>query len=759
MSEDNQPQLLDPNQTADMERTQQLETVPSPSVPEQATQPPEYVESFVDKNGVERKTDYPLVMLDHEACEAIKGYFDDHNQLAKTVSEQLDGLNYILTQKEQHYAGKTIFGLALGARQFVDGPTQSNAFDRYSRDRTADQAEQEDKVLEQDVLSAFGLDEPTPDQATAQKTEIDPASLSDQDKKLLELQQQRGALEQQVQFIQSHVSVHQLSPDGEISAERAKSLFDSLPPDLKQTVEGHGVDTKLGLKGRFSADHREDFAMGLHRALRDLTEHAQTDINSLNNQIVQGVTTQLIERVQEEAKQLNIQTPEVDVYRHRVSEEEPIASASQTIASHGEQLGVVVDEAREISSSQEVIHESVASSPLLQIVSNLPADQRRSLAKSLLADLRTQEIARSEQLQKVDHFMGETVTATASAAALALGSATSMIYTERALPIEYISPTEVENLQALYDKFNQVVNTQISQYVKRVTNKQGQDGYPLYGSAEDTIKRTEDQLGRSDYDGDTVMFHATSFVKQIVESGALMPKQEQVEKLGTVHGTTHTVDGYGRDAYSHSTVPHFSTSSPNSAYITPANELKDGIALVPGVVAMSIGEIIKHAPIDMEGYQLTQLPATEMHKSSSAGSHFYGQGIEARENDFVFYGSDSVEARDDYTLPLSGGDVFILGDVPEGVQINVPAELKDRVHTGFPDPYDGRGDTYKFAEIVRQAEAAARQRHDETFVVPLRRSNLPASAFEFSGRTSGPKQTVDTTGSSRLIDSRRRTVL
>jgi|GEM_PF-6822889 len=705
-----------PNADVVAEQIQQPDAnIPSPELMQE---PEEYVEGFIDKNGVDRSPEYPLVLLNGEAREAVEGYFDDHNQLAVNVDKQLDDLDTIRTVQQEHLNGRTVLGLAEGKRSFT-GHTFS------------DEAIHADKALKNDVLRAVGIDNSRESVAVAKQPELEPASLSEQDKKLLDLDEQKEAREHEIKEIEQHVETHQPNSEGEMSAKTAKSLIDNLPESVKQRVIGSGISTELGLKAKFNSTHRQEVTNGVRNLLHNFIEEARDDIEHIDGKLTVEMTIQILDIVRENLEDVDVQAATASEDNCYIIDQElgDVKRVNGVVEQHGQQLAEVAKNVGALTNAQDIIRESIATSSLADRARKLPEDKQLELAQSVLSGLRSKDVISSEQRQQIDTLMGSTVTITADTAARTLSAATRSIYAEKALPVSYISDEEVAKLQSIYDKLNGVIKPRI---VNGEEKKLAVSS--LAGNATDHIKNI--RKSTTQYRGDRVLYHATNSMKQIIESGALMTLEEQVMRHGVFRISTGAI-GPNEDMSNlnrHSTVMHFATGI-ESKYIGNGASDGDEVA-VPGVVAVPISEIIKHAPIDRAGYTLTELPLVEAHQNSGDGIAYSGSSSDMY-NDYVFYATEEEDSSDNYILPLIGGEAFIVSASNGGevYDIDVPEELSDRVHTGFRDTALDirRGSVRDTSEMKRIAERRATATHGGTFVVPLRRSALSQHLLETPG--------------------------
>ncbi len=671
-----------------------------PVAHEQIEEPNELVESFIDRNGVERRVGE--VLLNREAKEAIESYFEDHNHLAEAIDQQLDDLALIRTEQQNYINGNSLVGLA-----------QNKGDKNFSAHTYSSELANADNTLKNEVFQALGLDKKQEDIASDDPSKVEAASLSEEDKKLLELEQRRATLKEKITAIRDHADKHQFNSDGSgMAAQTAKSLVETLPKGLKGEVEEQGTNTDLGLKARFSSNYRREVANNIHLALDTLAGQAQNEIQSIDAKIMTEMTGQVMGVVRDNLNSLDIRVEHSSENEGHIIERElgDVRNVNQVVERHGQQLNGVAEEVKKVISAEDVIQESLSNSFLAEFVQRLPEDKQLALAQSLLAGLRLGEVVAPEQREQINVLMGTTAHNSINTAARVLSVATRAIYAERALPVKCISDQEVAKLQELYDKLNEVTGQQETDNSKEIQHA------GIRTTAADHIKQIKGSVEQ--YRGDRVLYHATAYAKQIIESGALMTIEEQANRLGAVHVTT----GHRNDDLStrHSTVPHFGTE-PVGNYIGSRD--KD---IVRGVVAVPVAEVIQRAPINRAGYMMTELPLT---------SNDFGDGITHNHatnkvdmyDDYVFFGSEDGDASDNYVLPIAGGEVFV---VDETSDIQVPSEISDRVHAVQPSNLNIPIDAAVKGQIMRTAEERAHATHGNTLVIPLRRSALPIEYTE-----------------------------
>lgn len=677
----------------------------------------EYDESFVDKNGIMRSAEMPLVLLDKEAKVAIESYFDDHNKVAETIDKQIDDLDTVLTGRENYLAGKGIVGLT--HKSFGYDGYRPNGW-RDEQNLTKDQQEAANKELTSEVLSAFGL-ESTSDAISVEHGDNETATLDPEVQKLLDLVQQRSDKVKQIKDLQELLNRYVVSG---ISTESAKGLVADLPVETKELIEKRSIDTKLGLKGKISGDYREEFASKIHRAVGSIITEQQRSLDLIDKGMLEGATEQIIDIVREQFEQLDIGSHTSDT-SSRLVRDELINHTQENLDQHGEKLGGIAEEVASIAEAQRAIQQQVGQGVLRDIFDQLSENQQDDLARSLFESLHKDDAIDPSQKERIGTLLGDTTFVAASVATRTLGEALHEVYGEEALPVSYMAQSEIDNLQRIQDKFDLTVNAVVERSSsgwtrRRVSHERGSDGFTIHGTAAERISDTVSNM--KTYRADRVMVHATSFIKQIIESGSLMPLDKQKEHYdGAVHVTTGNIYDGGKR---HSTVTHFATKlEAAEGYLGHTRTLEDGTELVSGVVSMAVGDIIQHAPVDRDGNLLAKLPLKS--GLEEIGDNASEDNSDAH-NDYTFYG---VDERDDYELPLSEAEIFILGD--QHVPIDIPAELSSKVHEGFAssqDVYLGKANLH---EIEQAAKDYARQKHSG-LVIPLRRI-LPDSDLEFSG--------------------------
>lgn len=591
--------------------TKELEAQRSPRPPQQEKP----VEKFIDSRGIERRSDYPIVLLDREAEQAIDDYYKEHDQLADTTEATIDEAKQLET---------------------VD-------------------------VSEDRFLKAITLDlSPTtsPQEEGSQK---DTSTEEDGTEHLSENQSLLKELTDDVEAIDSEIrDIAVFPPDA--SFKDLKAFYEGLPEKVRVFIDQDGGPPEFGLGVRFSGGKKSSLRvkiiLGLDRYESDLKERRRLG----SKKLAEELADQLADGLGEAAAELGITVPETcqfSEYESPESQEKVQQGKTPT-----ENIALLDKNLARMRDIEQIDGQIEAASEVIAAAIQDP------LVQEALAKL--DELERNAIAWRVNHVIQESVKqsgALESLAAIQKGkqfaleladiqtqAATHAVYQEVALPVDYVSDIERERLQDLEEK-------RAAQF----------DKSPRVASDE-AKKRIE--AARKETLGEIIeaaimYFHTTSYIEAIMASGELQPKQRQIDTSGILHEQTRPASGSeGSTLTTHSSVPHFAKRW-QPGYMRGGNE--EGFH--NGVVALPIGAIVKHASFDTNSKQLTILPSARPNNWSYTGVTSRGSG--EIEDDYVFYSSPELANRDDYGLPISEEIVGVIDNPRDPVE--VPEALNEKV--------------------------------------------------------------------------------
>ena len=635
--------------------------------PEVVDTTPEFVESFVDSEGVERSAERPEVMLDKEAREAIDSFFVEHHKYADSIQETI-----VLTREMEELGGIGLGPPLLFAK--ISTPE--------SLEKQLTQAEA--RSLKE---SESGQSKP---QETAPKT-----PLAIEVEKILNDRARAAELES-------------LSLESTEFAD-IKAFVAALPESVKERLSwatGELPEVK-GLKLRLSKEAREALKETINMAIKEEKEKAKYAKSGNIEEIYRLIEAGFVEALESGVEGVEPYNPNSEAF-----------GTNEDLLPEHLSRNIFIEH----SPSQNEAHLTELQPDIRAVTEAMQAmDAAQGLALAFLSSPETLEaiklidrsylLARlaekSKELEVLKDFNFEQACLRARYLSKAiderLRDAIGTVFQERALPIYYMSDKERERAEELIALYNN-----------------NPAGRPLPNDLfETTLQKTKEKVEVTA--AAQAVCHTTGFAQQIIERGAIMPKQTQIDEFGTIHEqqmgdqSRGLIPGVRRN---HSTVPHFAAGYMDTYAINDEKASPRGLFLVP------LGAMVEQAPYGTDGRRLKVLPEVEGGRHSSeitaikesSGNH---------SDDLVFYSSATDwEHSDDYKLPLSEmGIVVIDGGYKK---MNIPEELASQT---VVIPYTER--LSKIPAELAKAVGTLQKRFDSKYagqvVVPLREGGLTFS--------------------------------
>lgn len=615
----------------------------TPVGPERATES-EPTESFVDSRGIERKTEFPLVLLDTEAREAVDTYFVEHEQLAETGEAVLVAL-----QEAE--------SVDLSSEQFKESLT---------------------------------LDLKQPAEAPGDSTKGTAEASPELEKEITELQRLTDEL----------TKVPSVPTDADYDA--LERILSGLDEETRQKIASFGTRVELSWKDKVSKSRREALSQALAGSLRIISDGAATSVRIQESRVVDEFMADFGEVETFVQEKLSVEDTEKPL--GQLSEKEawqrldsvraantPIENDTIMKRRYGA-LSEAIGAPAQVRAELDEVCAQVERNPLWSVARHLSPEGQEALQQRASEALwRMAEKAVGTKMRRAHKIRREAVTA----AKKELANLTSSLYQEQALPVLYISDTEVEHLQRLAEAI--AATGAIRDF---------SEGY-----AKQKVKEARSTvLSRCESTGQ-IYYHATAFASDILESGELMPKQMQIDKTGVLHEQMHQ-ENPNPNRETHSSVPHFSKSI-HPDYLQKLDSDPDTVA---GVIGVPLGDIVEQAPIDAYSCRLKVLSAAEGRQAQGNGMvsmRQLGSVAEDMTDDFVFYAEPEFERSDKYTIPIDGGVVALVGaeDTP------IPPELEGRVKV-VSRPLD-------IPQAIGEEVSRVSRERGGSMVVPLRQEAVP----------------------------------
>ncbi|MEI6481629.1 MAG: hypothetical protein WCO19_05015 [Candidatus Saccharibacteria bacterium] len=661
-----------------MDETNNFPLTPSGPIPdevlqnqEQAIAPPtvesmqeeEFVESFVDSQGIERNPSQPIVLLDKESRDAIDGFFVEHDRYADTIETTLD--------------------LATELRSYIQRPDKTGTYFGTLHSPEA---------LARRVNAAKN--------ATQSSLESIPSAESDKPvvSPLVEITDRIKAsktllAEMPVISIQEGASI------GDI-----KSYIERLNPDVKKVVD----DIDLGgVKLRLSSSARNELIQQINYSvsrLRRETERVATDSGAVSTEIIQSVKSALVDALKDvEPTSPSEETADDHERRMRHGSEidrghTPVQN-EEILGEFNDEISSILEVLRTMNSAEESALGALTSPDALEALDQLSEVDKQKLFTEITQKigyvLKSDEVMLAHRDGIFDALnKGRNIDATIK---YHVDVAMATVFKERALPMVYVSDVERTRTKELIDKYNVLIPNAISNPADYIDRKFRLDGLDIVAASQ-------------------FVCHATSFTAEILASEKLRPKQAQLDN-GVLHeqmrsaSQTWTSDN-PNSLTTHSSVPHFSEGF-SPGYLMPREGGTKGIFLIP------LADIVAVAPYDYQGRYLKILP--------SAPTSRYGQSTppsqtnDTYRDDLVFYASPDYETSDDYEIPLDGSSVVIIQN--EGQELQIPDLSSDHVRI----VKNAAGQNYPVREVSQAIYDLSQSREVEPttrVIIPLREGGI-----------------------------------
>lgn len=633
--------------------------------PEVVDTTPEFVESFVDSEGVERSDERPEVMLDKEAREAIDSFFVEHHQYADSIQETI-----VMTREMEELGG---IGL---------GPPLL-----FSKISTPESLE---KQLAQAETRSHG------------ESDIGQSSLQ-------EIAPKTPLAVQLEKTLNAHARIAELEGLSLISTEFAdiKAFVDALPESvkvkMKEATQSGDLPEVKGLKLRLSKEARETLVESINSAIGRAQRSAEAANNGNADEIFRLIEAGFVEALESGVEGVEPYNPRAfgsneDLLREHLNRNIFIWHSPGQNEAH---LTELQSDMRAVTEAMQAMDAAQG----LALASLCSPETLEAIKLINRSDLLARLAEKSKELEELKDFNFEQACLRARFLSKAvderLRDAIGTVFQERALPIYYMSDKERERVEELIALYN---------------DKPA--GRPLPNDLfETTLQETKKKVEVTA--AAQAVCHSTGYVQQIIESGAIMPKQTQIDELGTLHEQMRPASSGGQRPgvlSTHSSVPHFSKGY--NLHYAKIND--DGSPR--GVFVVPLGAIVENAPYDKVGRRLKVLPEVEGGRRST-DSAAPRETTDTFYDDLVFYSATDLEHSDDYKLPISEmGVVVALG---HRVELAIPEELTDQIIVidGEYNPSHG-----SFRAGLTTALATLKKRFDSKYaglvVVPLREGGI-----------------------------------
>ena len=623
--------------------------------PEVVDTTPEFVESFVDSEGVERSPERPEVMLDKEAREAIDSFFVEHHKYADSIQETI-----VLTREMEELGGIGLGPPLLFAK--ISTPE--------SLEKQLTQAEA--RSLKE---SESGQSKP---QETAPKTQL--------------------AIEVE-KILNDRARIAELEGLSLESTEFAdiKAFVAALPEGVKERLSwatGELPEVK-GLKLRFNKEAREALKDTINMAIKEEKEKAKYDKSGNIEEIYRLIEAGFVEALESGVEGVEPFHPQA------WGENEDLQKFNdKTFIGHspGQNEALLTEIQPDIRAVTDAMQAMDAAQGLALAFLSSP-ETLEAIKLINRSDLLARLAEKSKELEELKDFNFEQACLRARYLSKAvderLRDAIGTVFQERALPIYYMSDKERERAEELIALYNN-----------------NPAGRPLPNDLfETTLQKTKKKAEVTA--AAQAVVHATGYVQQIMETGVIMPKQTQIDELGTLHEQMQPAhqrtNQFGRIS-THSSVPHFSAGY-NPAYaINNIDGSPRGFFLVP------LGAMVEQAPYDTDGRRLKVLPEVEGGRRSTESTAII-ETTNPLLDDLVFYTSvTDFEHSDDYKLPVSEMGIVVIDG--RNTRPSIPEELVNQtVVTPYKDFWESTPELIAAFETLQK-------RFDSKYagkvVVPLR---------------------------------------
>jgi hypothetical protein len=639
------------------------ELVATQPQPEVVDTTPEFVESFVDSEGVERSAERPEVMLDKEAREAIDSFFVEHHQYADSIQETI-----VMTREMEELGGIGLGPPLLFAK--ISTPESLEKQLAQAEARSHGESESGQSIL----------------QETAPKTPL--------------------AIEVE-KILNDRARIAELEGLSLESTEFAdiKAFVDALPEsvkvEIKEATQSGELPEVKGVKLRLSKEARETLVESINSAIDRAQRSAEAANNGNADEIFRLIEAGFVEALKSGVEGVEPYNPEdgpnEDLLREHLNRNIFIEHSPSQNEAHLTELQpdirAVTDAMQAMDAAQGLALAFLSSPETLEAIKLID----RSYLLARLAE-------KSKELEELKDFNFEQACERARFLSKAvderLRDAIGTVFQERALPIYYMSDKERERAEELIALYNN-----------------NPAGRPLPNDLfETTLQKTKEKVKVTA--AAQAVCHTTGFAQQIIERGAIMPKQTQIDEFGTIHEQQMGDQSRGQIPgvrVNHSTVPHFSAGYIDTYAINDEKASPRGLFLVP------LGAMVEQAPYGTDGRRLKVLPEVEGGRHSSEITAIKELRA-SHDDDLVFYSSATDwEHSDDYKLPLSEmGIVVIDGGYKK---MNIPEELASQT---VVIPYTER--LSKIPVELAKAVGTLQKRFDSKYagqvVVPLREGGL-----------------------------------
>ena len=630
----------------------------------------EFVETFIDSQGTLREPSQPIVLLDKEARQAIDDFFVEHHAYADTIETTIDMAAEL----------RGIPGIAepISTWEFIKvKPGTDKIFATI----------QSPKAIELRVNAA--IDNPAGQPVEDQSAETEGVAPT--------------PLQEMTTFME--VTSGDL-PDGSSFAQIMKYLV-RLPPDARGSLE---VINLSKLKMRLSSNARNEAIGQINEHIADIRKTKSIEIQTL---LVASLTSSLTDSIRDtisadpsresgddetgSSRLIPDDSWQIGIDRHHT----PVQNET-LLSEFNENLSAVLQDLRSMGSAEDSALETLTSRDALAAIQQLSPDDQKNLFKEVAGEadnlLRSDEIKPQVPRLQQAHRSGRLIDSHISRE---IKSAIETVFIERALPTYYVSDKEKSRLKDLIGKYNDFIPDA--------------DPRGKLDSAEQE-RRMLNVYSVTVVSASQMICHATSYVAEILESGAIRTKQRQLDN-GVLHEQTDTASHSNSDPTKLSTytsVPHFSKGY--AGYLNLNESSTSGIFLVP------MSDIVAVAPYDSEGRLLRVLPSAPGSKSVGVANITKPYIQNDILEDQVFYSSPVYDESDDYEIPLDNSLLVIvqIGDR----EIRIPKESNIPVKIVHRDREHAHEDHGEIGSAIRGLIEEHQPTQPESVVIPLRAGGL-----------------------------------
>lgn len=625
---------------------------------------PEFVDSFIDSRGILRSTERPVVMLDKEARDAIDGFFTEHYHLADTIETTVE-----LTRRLIEVSGSEDSQL-----QFFETIRSADALRRHH---------EEEAYRQQSTHEAEATDH----------TDRFPAGAE-----VATLAHEVSAAREQLDAL----------PFGLHSTDYGsiQEILAKLPDKVLEELEG--VKTS-GIKLRASKQARQELVDSINYALntvRDrLTREAGRDTDmsrKIREQCAQILLARLrqfpadpVEELEDRAQHERRLQRGMDIVPGNTP-----AQNETVLTELNPEIEDILEAYDDMESIQDEILGYLTSPDVHAAIELLDQKQQQELFDGISADLSgilSRRSASSDGVRNQVARLGNAASLSRRilpAAVNRVHAAMDFVFRERALPMLYVSDSERTRAQELIDSVN-ALDTKRKLPERHIDRMFSLRGLDIVSAAQ-------------------VLTHATGFSEEIVASGAIMPKQEQIDRTGTLHEQMRAAYTSSDGTLStHSSVPHFAKGW-SLGYAPQRENGVRGVFLVP------MGSIVAHAPYDSEGRRLKTLPAVPTSGELRGGMHV-SKTNDRHDDDYVFYASPDVAHSDDYVFPVEEACAVLIQPDSDTI-VSVPEHLAERIIVVEHQPRSS--EDVAISRAASELQALLDRQYAGQLVVPLREGGL-----------------------------------